>query len=48
MTALHILREKGLKLSDEAILKGFENAKWPGSQSIHSRNRLLAFPLSFV
>jgi folylpolyglutamate synthase/dihydropteroate synthase len=30
MEALNILREKGLKLSDEAILKGFENTKWPG------------------
>jgi folylpolyglutamate synthase/dihydropteroate synthase len=36
MTALLILREKGIKLSDEAILKGFENTKWPGCHFIHS------------
>jgi dihydrofolate synthase/folylpolyglutamate synthase len=30
MAAVHLLREKGFKLSDEAILKGFENTKWPG------------------
>jgi folylpolyglutamate synthase/dihydropteroate synthase len=31
MAAVHLLREKGFKLSDEAILKGFENTKWPGT-----------------
>jgi dihydrofolate synthase / folylpolyglutamate synthase len=34
LTALEVFRELGFKLTEEAIYKGFENARWPGRLEI--------------
>lgn len=40
-TALLLLREKGLlKISDEALVKGLENTRWPGRIEVLKRNPL--------
>ena len=38
ITAIEILREKGYKISDEALFKGLEEVKWPGRFEILGEN----------
>ncbi|MBE6533768.1 MAG: bifunctional folylpolyglutamate synthase/dihydrofolate synthase [Ruminococcaceae bacterium] len=41
--AIDLLREKGFKISDEALRSGFLNAKWQGRFEILSREPLIIF-----